>query len=164
MTATIPHGFTHYDWMELLGFASKVDSEGYEYASENYPPEFESEALKAIVADDDPRPLKNLYHDHYRALEAWQEQTGWDQVDRLWSAHLREQKERREAHLLWALHPGGGWDHAAYSDAYETREKALEGIAQQNRLAEQYPGWKPFSGRLLNRDTPGGKWTEVPLP
>lgn len=161
MTATIPNGFTQYDWLELLGFASKVNSEGYEYAAENYAPEFHTEELKKVAEDDDPRPLKKLFNDHEHALEAWQEAIGWEEVDRLWTAHLREEKERKEAHLLWALHPGGDWDFGAYSDAFETREKALENIAQQNELAEKYPHFNRFTGRLLHREEPGGQWKQV---
>ncbi|MEV7887523.1 hypothetical protein ACWD3I_26070 [Streptomyces sp. NPDC002817] len=163
MTLPPPNGITHYDWMELIGFTWKIESEGYEYAAEEYPPSFETEALKVIAEDDDPRPLKQLVRDHEQALASWQEQTGWEQVDQLWTAHLREEKERGERHLLWALHPGGDWDSGAYSKAYESREKALEGIKQQNELAEMYPHFVPFTGRMLHRSEPGGAWTEVPL-
>jgi hypothetical protein len=160
MTATIPTGFTHYDWMELLGFAFKVENEGYEYASENYAPKFETESLRATVEDDDPRPLKNLYRQHYQALNDWQEATGWEEVDRLWTAHLREEKERREAHLLWAVHPGGDWNYAAYTDAFASREDAEAWIEGRQELVEKH-GWKPWKGRLLHRDVPGGEWAEV---
>ncbi|MDX3065812.1 MULTISPECIES: hypothetical protein [Streptomyces] len=163
MTLPLPDGFSHYDWMELLGFTWKVGSEGYEYAAENYPPSFEGEALKAIAEDDDPRPLKQLVRDHEQALESWQEQIGWEQVDKLWTAHMREEKERKERHLLWALHPGGDWDGGAYSAAYEIREQALDGIKQQNELAAAYKHFVPFTGRMLHRSEPGGDWTEVPL-
>lgn len=163
MTLPLPDGFSHYDWMELLGFTWKIASEGYEYAAENYPPSFEGKALKAIAEDDDPRPLKQLVRDHEQALESWQEQIGWEQVDQLWTAHMREEKERRERHLLWALHPGGDWDGGAYSTAYESREQALEGIKQQNELAATYAHFVPFTGRMLHRSEPGGDWTEVPL-
>lgn len=158
-----PDGFSLYDWMELIGFTWKTQSEGYEYASENYSPEFESERLRAIAEDDDPRPLKKLYRQHAQALEAWQENAGWETVSDLWDAHLREEKERKEAHLPWGLHPGGDWNFGAYSEAFETREQALEAIAKQNDLAEQYPHFVPFTGRLLHRQVPGGEWTETPL-
>jgi hypothetical protein len=161
VTTAIPDGFTLYDWMELHGFAWKVENEGYEYASENYAPEFETPALKAIAEDDDPRPLRNLYREQYPALEAWNKAVGYEEIDRLWSAHLREEKERREAHKLWAVHPGGDWNYAAYSDAFDTREEVDDWIARQAELVTKH-GWKPWTGHILHRDTPGGAWTRVP--
>ncbi|WP_331764779.1 hypothetical protein [Streptomyces sp. NBC_01238] len=156
----IPAGFTQHDWLELLGFTWKIENEGYEYASEHYAPSFDTPALQAIVADDDPRPLRGLYRQYYKALQAWQEAVGWQEVDRLRTAHLRQEKERREAHLLWAVHPGGNWDYAAHSDAFETREDAEKWIAGQDELVQKY-GWKPWAGRLLHRTEPGADWTEV---
>lgn len=164
MPVSLPNGFTLYDWMELVGFVWKIENEGYAYAAEEYPPAFESTALRAVAQDDDPRPLKKLFDDHEEAVEAWHEQTGWEEADRLWNEHQREEKARREAHLLWATHPGGDWDYAAYGSAYETREAALQGIARQNEAAEKYPNYLAFTGRLLHRSEPGGEWTEVPLP
>ncbi|WP_019061573.1 hypothetical protein [Streptomyces prunicolor] len=163
MALPLPAGFTLYDWMELRGFTWKIENEGYEYAAEEYAPEFETAELKAIAEDDDPRPLRRLVDDHEQAMDTWQEQTGWDEVDRLWTAHQREQKERGEQHLLWALHPGVDWDGGAYSTAYESREKALDGIKQQNELAEKYDHFTPFTGRLMHRREPGGDWTVVPI-
>lgn len=159
-TTTIPAGFTEYDWLELLGFAWKIDSEGYEYASENYAPTFEAPALQAVVNDDDPRPLRTMYREHSAALEAWQEAVGYQEVDRLWTAHLREEKERRDAHLLWAVHPGGDWDHAAYTDAFDSREAVDAWIEGRKGLVVQH-GWKPWAGRILHRDTPGGQWIRI---
>jgi len=163
MTTNIPTGFTQYDWLELLGFAWKIENEGYEYASENYAPKFETDALKAIAEDDDPRPLKQLFRDHEQAMADWQESVGWEEAGRLWDAHLQEEKERKEAHLPWGLHPGGDWNFASYSAAFETREQALKAIAEQNELAEKYEHFVPFTGRLLHREVPRGEWTEVPL-
>lgn len=159
-TAEIPTGFTLYDWMELHGFAWKIENEGYEYASENYAPKFETPALQAIVDDDDPRPLRKLFREHASALEAWANAVGYEEVDRLWTAHLREEKERREAHLLWAVHPGGDWDYAAYQDAFASREDVDEWIGRQAELVVKH-GWKPWTGHILHRDTPGGEWTHV---
>lgn len=162
-TTNIPDQFSLYDWMELLGFSWKVQNEGYEYAAENYAPRFESDALRAIAADDDPRPLKKLFNDNQQALEEWQEAAGWEEAGRLMDAHQREEKERKEAHLPWGLHPGGGWDFGSYSKAFETRDEALKAIAQQNEMAEKYEHFVPFAGRLLHREVPGGEWAEVPL-
>ncbi|GGX51443.1 hypothetical protein [Streptomyces noursei] len=164
MSASIPAGFTLYDWIELVGFAWKVENEGYHYAAEHYAPEFETEELRALVDTDDPRPLSKAYEEQEQALQEWQEATGPDEADRLWEAHLQEQKERREAHLPWGLHPGGDWNFAPYSKAFATREEVLEAIKEQNARAEQYENFLPFTGRLLHRTTPRGEWTEVPLP
>jgi hypothetical protein len=161
MTDSIPAGFSEYDWLELLGFAWKIENEGYGYASENYAPTFESPALKAIADDADPRPLRALYEEHHPALESWQESVGWQQVSDLWDAHLREEKHRREAHLLWAVHPGGDWNYAPYSDAFASRELVDKWIAAHAVLVTKY-GWKPWTGRILHRDVPGGEWSEVP--
>lgn len=160
---TIPEGFTLYDWLELLGFTWKIENEGYEYAAENYAPEFESKALNVIAADDDPRPLKDLYREHHQALADWQQAVGWEEVDRLWTAHLREEKERQEAHLLWAVHPGGDWNYHAYSEAFATREEVDKWIESRKAAVEKY-GWQPWVGRILHRSEPGGEWTEVPTP
>ena len=162
---TIPEGFSLYDWLEFLGFIWKIENEGYEYAAENYAPKFESQALNAIVLDDDPRPLKNLYREHDQALRSWQDAVGWEEVDCLWTAHLREEKERREAHLLWAIHPGGDWNYYAYTDAFETREAAQSYIDRSHRLAETNPNVRRCDWRILHRDQPGGDWTEAtPAP
>lgn len=159
---TIPDGFTHYDWMELLGFAWKIENEGYEYAAENYAPEFETAALKAIAEDDDPRPLKKLYRDHEKALTDWQETVGWEAVSDLWDAHQQEEKERREAHLLWGLHPGGDWNYAAYSNAFTTRDEAQAYIDASNKLAEENPNFRRCDWRILHRSEPGGEWADAP--
>lgn len=162
--SALPEGFSLYDWLELLGFTWKIESEGYEYAAENYAPSFESEALKKVANGSDPRPLKNLYRDHHQTLTDWQRAVGWEEVDRLWNAHLREEQERREAHLLWAVHPGGDWNYYAYSTAFESREDAETWIAGREAAVEKY-GWQPWEGRLLHRSEPGGEWIEVhPTP
>lgn len=156
-----PTPWTDYDWLEFAGFAWKVENEGYEYASENYAPHFETPDLQAIVDDDDPRPLRTLYREHAGKVEAWQKAIGYEEVGRIWSAHLREEKERGEAHLLWAVHPGGDWNYAAYSDAFASREDAEEWIAGHAELVKKY-GWKPWAGRLLHREQPGAEWVTVP--
>lgn len=155
-------GMTEYDWLEFVGFTWKVESEGYDYASEHYAPEFESDGLKAVVNNE--ASLKGLYRKHQPLVEAWQEAVGYKEVDRLWSAHLREEKERGEADLLWALHPGGDWNYAAYSAAFATREEAEMYIAESNRLAEQYANFNRCDWRILHRDAPGGEWNETRLP
>lgn len=160
-SSSIPSEFTEYDWLELLGFAWKIDSEGYEYAAENYSPSFEAPDLQVIADDPDPRPLRALHEQHLTALTDWQEQVGYEEVGRLWDAHLREEKERKEAHLLWAVHPGGDWNYAAYSDAFESREAADKWIEGRAELVEKY-GWKPWTGHMLHRDQAGGEWTRVP--
>lgn len=151
-------GMSKFDWLEFVGFTWKVDSEGYDYASEHYAPEFESDGLKAVA--DNETSLRTLYRKHLPLVEAWQDAVGYEEVDRLWTAHLREEKERREADRLWAVHPGGDWNYAAYSSAFETREDVDEWIERQADLTAKH-GWKPWAGHILHRDVPGGEWTRV---
>lgn len=153
-----PTTMSDYDWLEFVGFTWKVENEGYEYAAENCSPKFETEELKAAAGSTSG--LRALYQEHVAKVEPWADALGYKEVDRVWTAHLQEQKERREAHLLWAVHPGGDWDCAAYSDAFATREDVDRWIDQQQELVEKY-GWKPWQGRILHREVPGGEWTEV---
>jgi hypothetical protein len=145
-----PTTMSDYDWLEFVGFVWKVENEGYAYAVENYAPKFETPQTG----------LRTLYRKHVADVDAWADKVGYQAVDQIWDAHLREEKERREAHLLWAVHPGGDWDYAAYSDAFESREAAEKWIAGRAELAERH-GRKPWAGRLLHREMPGGEWAEV---
>lgn len=154
-----PTSMSDYDWMEFVGFAWKVESEGYEYAAENYSPKFEDAALQELAHDE--TKLRALYRGHVNKVETWAEAVGWKQSGALYDAHLLEEKQRRENHLLWAVHPGGDWDYAPYSDAFATREDVDKWLAGRERLVADH-GWKPFTGRILHRDVPGGEWTEVP--
>lgn len=149
---------SQYDWLEFAGFTWKVESEGYDYASEHYGPDFESDNLKAVA--DNETSLRALYRKHQPLVEAWQEAIGYEEVGRLWDAHLREEKERGEAHLLWAVHPGGDWNYAAYTDAFDSREAVDAWIESRKGLMEKH-GWKPWAGHILRRDTPGGEWVRV---
>lgn len=152
-------GMSRYDFLELLGFVWQVDSEGYDYAAEHYAPQFETPELAQQAQDDGA--LRDLYRKHRPTLQQWEEQTRDEEIEQIWSAHLQDAKERREAHLLWAVHPGGDWDHAAYAHAFESREEADEWIEGRKRLTGTH-GWGPWQGRLLHRDAPGGEWAEVP--
>lgn len=152
-------GMSEYDWLEFVGFTWKVDSEGYDYASEHYAPEFESDGLKAVA--DSETSLRVLYRKHLPLVEAWQAAVGYKEVDRLWTAHLREEKERGEVNKLWAVHPGGDWDYAAYMQAFDTREDVDRWIEGRKVLVEKH-GWKPWTGHILHRDLPGGEWTRLP--
>ncbi|MFF1916166.1 hypothetical protein ACFVYE_32185 [Streptomyces sp. NPDC058239] len=154
-----PTNMTDYDWLEFVGFVWKVENEGYSYASKNYAPKFETSDL---AGSSKGRGLKALYKAHVADVETWSETVGYKAVDRIWSAHLREEKERSEAHLLWAVHPGGDWNYAAYSHAFATREDAEKWISGRAELAEKH-GWKPWAGRLLHRETAGGEWAEASL-
>ncbi|MEU1908431.1 hypothetical protein [Streptomyces hygroscopicus] len=150
-------GLSRYDFLELLGFSWKVNSEGYDYAAEHYAPRFENPELR----QQSETALRDLYRKHLPTLQQWQDQTHYEDINRIWAAHQREEKERREANLLWAVHPGGDWDAGAYSDAFESREAAEEWVEGRKRLTDEH-GWKPWQGRLLHRETPGGEWAEVP--
>lgn len=151
-------GLSEYDSLELLGFMWKVENEGYAYAEEHYAPEFENDAPKQEASTDDG--LRGLYQKHRDALERWQENTDYNEVERLWIAHLREETERRDKAngYLWAVHPGGTWNYHPYSKAFESRERAQQHIDYwDGRLAKG----ESSTWRLLHRETVDSEWTEV---
>jgi len=83
-----------YDFMELVMFSAKVESEGFEYASENYRPTFQDEALADWIGD--------YGYDRLRALSAMHEQrlaAFWDSddADERYDAHLDQERARDKA-------------------------------------------------------------------
>jgi hypothetical protein len=79
-----------YDFVELVAFASKVQSEGFGYAYEEYPPHFEAPELAPVA--DDYSLLRELY-------EAWEEALDefWTRSDAeaVYDAHIDEARRRR---------------------------------------------------------------------
>lgn len=74
MTEPTQPPLSDYDFLELVSFDAKVQWEGFEYASEEYPPRFEAPELHP-VAEDYTR-LKTLWESHEAAIAAF-----WDQPD-----------------------------------------------------------------------------------
>ena len=84
MTKPATVGLTAFDFMELVAFDRKVDSEGFRYAAENYPPAFERDGYRRC---DDLTRLHALLHEYAdRINEFWDRD---DAVD-LHNAHIDE--------------------------------------------------------------------------
>lgn len=79
-----------YDFVELVAFASKVDSEGFGYAFEEYPPHFEAPELAPIA--DDYSLLRQLFDEWEEALDEF-----WTRSDAeaVYDAHIDEARRRR---------------------------------------------------------------------
>ncbi|MFI8535399.1 hypothetical protein ACIGMX_34780 [Streptomyces aquilus] len=79
-----------YDFIELVAFASKVESEGFGYAFEEYPPHFEAPDLAPIAAE---------YSLLRQLLKEWQEAVHefWTRPDAeaAYDAHIDEARRRR---------------------------------------------------------------------
>jgi hypothetical protein len=79
-----------YDFVELVAFASKVESEGFGYAFEEYPPRFEAPELAPIAADFSL--LRQLFDEWEEALdEFWTR----DDAEAMYDAHIDEARRRR---------------------------------------------------------------------
>lgn len=79
-----------YDFVELVAFASKVESEGFGYAYEEYPPHFEAPELAPIA--DDYSLLRQLFDEWEEALDEF-----WTRPDAedVYDAHIDEARRRR---------------------------------------------------------------------
>lgn len=81
---------SEYDFVELVAFAHKVESEGFGYAFEEYPPRFEAPELAPVAADYSL--LRQLF-------DEWQEALGefWTRPDAgaVYDAHNDEARRRR---------------------------------------------------------------------
>ncbi|NUP18364.1 MAG: hypothetical protein HOZ81_20230 [Streptomyces sp.] len=79
-----------YDFVELVAFASKVESEGFGYAFEEYPPHFEAPELAPIAADFSL--LRQLFNEWEEALDEF-----WTRSDAeaVYDAHIDEARQRR---------------------------------------------------------------------
>lgn len=150
--------FSDYDFMELVAFHSKVDSDGFSYAFENYPPQFEAEPLQRVAQD--MGDLRRLFVDAEDRIERWWADHKDDGVD-LHNTHIDDRRERQEADRLWALHPGGDFART-YLWAFATRAEA-EAVLEQNleHARTHHPDKPTPDWRLLNREVPGGPWTTV---
>jgi hypothetical protein len=83
---------SEYDFVELVAFASKVESEGFGYAYEEYPPRFEAPELAPIA--DDYSLLRQLFDEWQEAVDEF-----WTRSDAeaVYDAHVNEERRRRRA-------------------------------------------------------------------
>lgn len=153
MTVTIPTAFTEYDWLELIAFDSKVNSEGYSYAAENYAPRFETPEMQAVAADG--CQLKFLYDSQRPSIDAWRDAEP-NAVD-LVNAHIDEERRRRQDACLWGIRCTDG-----YVIACDTREYRDQ-LAASMHAEEARPGRRKPAA-LLQRFFAGAAWHETRLP
>jgi len=78
---------SNFDFMELVVFDRKVDSEGFRYAVENYPPVFEHDGYRPCD-DGTLSDLRCKYAD--RINEFWEQENAVD----LHNAHVIEANRR----------------------------------------------------------------------
>lgn len=81
---------SEYDFVELVAFASKVESEGFGYAFEEYPPHFEAAELGPIA--EDYSLLRSLSDEWQEAVDEF-----WTRPDAeaAYDAHIDEARRRR---------------------------------------------------------------------
>ncbi|WP_052432810.1 hypothetical protein [Streptacidiphilus carbonis] len=136
-----PTGLSDYDWLEFVAFVWKVENEGYEYAAENYSPDFEDTGLP-VDGDD----LRDLYHRYFDAVEIWAETVGTQEAVDLHNNHVDEARQRRDDACLWGARAQNG-----------------NVLTCKSRQGAEFfvkdPSWACVA--LLHRDVPGGEWTEV---
>lgn len=151
--------FSDYDFMELIAFHSKVESEGFTYAYENYPPKFEAEPLQRTAQD--MGSMRRLFSDAQDRIDRWWADHPDDGVD-LHNEHIDDRRERDEADRLWAVHPGGDFARK-YLWAFETRQEA-EAVIERNleHARTCHPDKETPDWRLLHREVPAGEWDTVP--
>lgn len=152
---TADTSFSDYDWMELVAFDSKVGSEGFTYAYENYPPAFESTALQQVA--DDMGAFRKFFLEHEVAVEAWWREHDEDGAD-LHNAHTDERSRRDEEACLWGVRRPDGYVFGA-----ATLESAQGSVDYMNRPGDPYWADRGFTGpaRVMSREVPGGEWQEI---
>lgn len=96
---TITPNTDDWDWGEIAVFEAAIQSEGFEYAFDNYKPLFRRPELQAI--EGDMGKLRGFMDAHRAALEAWEDEVGYEAYDKFYDAHLSKHREesarRREA-------------------------------------------------------------------
>lgn len=155
--ATTDTNFSDYDWMELVAFDSKVQSEGFTYAYENYPAVFESAELRRIA--DDMGAFRKFFLDHEDAVEAWWNEHDEDGGD-LHNAHIDERQRREENACLWGVRRPDG--HVFGATTLESAQGSVD-YMNMNRPGDTYWADRGFTepARVMSREVPGGEWQEV---
>lgn len=139
---TAPTNLSDYDFMELVAFDGKVESEGFSYAAENYAPRFEFNDLRRL---DDYAALRDLWRTRQPAIDAWWDLHRDDGCD-LHNAHVNAARKREDDLRLWGARCGNGNVIGVDSEA-EARWFVTE------------PSWSCVA--VLRRDVPGGEWVTV---
>jgi hypothetical protein len=146
-----PTDWSDYDFLEFECFVSKVNSEGFTYAAENYGPNFEAPDLQAIA--DDMGALRTLYVENEDKVDTWYEAVGGERACDLHNAHVDEERQRREDARLFGIRCTDGF--ILTKDSEEDRERTVTYL-----LENKGKGWR-VPAVLLAREVAGGEWTEV---
>lgn len=145
-----PTAWSDFDFLEFEAFVSKVENEGFTYAAENYPPNFESPELQAIAAD--LGQLRTLYVENEDKVESWWLEVGPERACDLHNAHVDEERQRREDARLFGIRCTDGY--VLTKDTEGSRDQTAAYL-----LANEGKGWR-VPQTLLRRDVPGGDWTD----
>jgi hypothetical protein len=146
-----PTTLSDYDFMEFECFVSKVDSEGFTYAYENYSPDFEAPEMRELA--DDMGKFRAYYRENSILVEQWWDTVGGERACDLHNAHVDESRKREQDACLWGVRCTG--DYVVH-EATEADRDAFVALALGHPLYRQ-----PVA--LLSREVPGGEWVETPL-
>lgn len=145
-----PTSLSDYDWLEFECFASKVDSEGFTYAYENYGPDFEAADMQELA--DDMGKFRAYFRANVDLIEQWYDTVGGERACDLHNEHVDESRRRDADACLWGVRCADGYvvheRSEADRDAFVVRTLGKSNYRQ--------PAF------LLRRDVPGGEWTETP--
>ncbi|BFP50119.1 hypothetical protein KCMC57_64870 (plasmid) [Kitasatospora sp. CMC57] len=138
-----------YDWLEFECFASKVDSEGFTYAYENYSPDFEATDMQELASD------MGKFRAYFRAnaglVEQWYDAIGGERACDLHNAHVDETRQRANDACLWGVRCTDGY---VVHEPSESERDAFVAATLANPSYRQ-------PAALLRRDVPGGEWVET---
>ena len=143
-----PTPFSDFDWLELVSFVWKVETEGYEYAAENYGPDFEDTGLP-VDGDD----LRDLYDRYVDAVDTWADAVGGQEACDLHNAHVDESRKRDDDAKLWGVRCTDGYVIGEPTEA--ARDRLVADLLAHPKYRQP--------AALLQRTVPGGEWTESPL-
>jgi len=149
-----PIDLSDFDWLEFVALVWKVRHEGsYQYAVENWAPQFEAPAMQTI-ADDDAQ-LRAFYGQNKAKVDAWWDVVGGERAVDLHNDHIDEARQRQLDACLWGVRCTDGY--IVHDPTEQARDEFVARL-----LADTYPN-RRVPAVLLHRDTPGGVWTESPL-
>jgi len=146
-----PTTLSDYDFLEFECFASKVDSEGFTYAYENYSPNFEAPEMQELA--DDMGKFRAYYLENSVLVEEWWATVGGKRACDLHNDHVDETRKRADDACLWGLRCTDGYVVHCGTEAY--RDEFVTTALGNPRYRQ------PTA--LLHRTTPSGEWTETPL-
>jgi hypothetical protein len=145
-----PTALSDYDWLEFEGFASKVDSEGFTYAYENYGPDFEDPSMQALA--EDMGKLRAYHRENAHLVDEWWAKVGGERGCDLHNAHVDENRKRRQDACLWGIR---------CTDGYIITEQSEQDRSRTVAYLQASPGkGRRQASALLHRTVAGGAWTE----